>query len=328
MTDPAPGAHRVAVLSRSFSRHPVLRGELARLHPDAAFNDTGRTLAGDELITFLEGRDAAIVALERVDGAVFDGVPGLRILSKYGVGLDNVDLRAAARHGVKVGWSGGVNRRSVAELALAFMIFGLRGVGVASAEVKGGTWRQILGRQLSDCTVGLVGLGHVGQEIARLLQAFGTRVVACDIRAFPAFCSAHRVEAVDLDTLLARSDVVSLHIPLTRATRALLDASRLRAMKPGAVLVNTARGGLVDERALEAALRDGHLAAACFDVFASEPPDDQALLALPNFLGTPHIGGSAAEAVLAMGRAAIEGLSTAIDPLAHIPPWDRETPGA
>jgi D-3-phosphoglycerate dehydrogenase len=311
------------VLSRSFSRHPVLRAELEERHPGITFNDTGRTLAGDELIGFLQGHDAAIVALEKIDGAVFSALPGLRIVSKYGVGLDNVDLQAAARHGLRVGWTGGVNRRSVAELAIAFMIYGLRGVGVSGAEIRSGVWRQYLGRQVSDATVGLIGLGHVGQELARLLRGFGTRVLAHDVRSFPDFCAAHSVEAVGLDDLLTRSDVVSLHIPLTPKTRNLIDAERLSAMKPGAVLVNTARGGLVDEDALEAALRDGRLAAACFDVFATEPPDCPGLLALPNFLATAHVGGSAEEAVLAMGRAAIEGLTNAIDPLDHIPVWVR-----
>ena len=313
---------RVGVLSRSFSRHPVLRDEIGLRCGAVTFNDTGRTLGGDELIAFLGGHDAAVVALERIDESVFARLPDLRIVSKYGVGLDNVDLHAAARHGVKVGWTGGVNRRSVAELTIAFAIHGLRGIGVSAAEVRAGVWRQVQGRQLSDCTVGLVGFGHVGQEVARLLGAFGTKVIAHDIRMgeLAAECAALAVESVELDALLARADVVSLHLPLTPATRVLLDASRLRKMKRGAVLINTARGGLVDEAALEAAL-DDHLAAACFDVFASEPPDRPALLARSNFLATAHIGGSAAEAVLAMGRAAIAGLSTAIDPLGHIPSW-------
>jgi D-3-phosphoglycerate dehydrogenase len=126
--------------------------------------------------------------------------------------------------------------------------------------------------------------------------------------AFTDFYAAHGVEAVGLETLLRRSDVVTLHLPLNESTRGLLDANRLAMLKPTAVLINTARGGLVDESALKQMLREKRLAAAAFDVFATEPPKDQELLALPNFLATPHIGGSAHEAIIAMGRAAIEGL--------------------
>ena len=312
---------RIAVLSRSFSRHPVLRAELAAQYADVTFNDTGRTLAGGELIEFLRGKAAAVVALEAIGAPLFDAVPELRVVSKYGVGLDNVDLKAAAAHGVLVGWTGGVNRRSVAELALCFMIAGLRGVTTSQAEVRAGVWRQYLGRQISDATVGLVGCGHVGKELARILRAIGVRVLAHDIRDIGEFCRANGVEDVGLDALIAGSDVVSLHVPLTPDTADMIDAARLAAMRKGAVLVNTARGGLVDEAALKAALRSGQLSAACFDVFGSEPPNDAELLGLPNFLATAHIGGSADEAVVAMGRAAIAGLSGATDPLSFLSPW-------
>ncbi|MBI0534668.1 phosphoglycerate dehydrogenase [Roseomonas sp. KE2513] len=312
---------RIAVLSRSFSRHPVLRAELAALYPNVTFNDTGRTLVGAELVEFLRGHEAAVVALEAIGGPLFEALPGLRVVSKYGVGLDNVDLKAAAAHGVQVGWTGGVNRRSVAELALCFMIAGLRGVTTSQAEIRAGIWRQYLGRQISDATVGLIGCGHVGKELARMLRAIGVRVLAHDIRDISEFCAAHGVESVGLDALIAEADVVSLHVPSTPDTANMIDAGRLAAMRKGAVLVNTARGGLVDEAALKAALQSGQLSAALFDVFASEPPTDTELLGLPNFLATAHIGGSANEAVVAMGRAAIAGLAQATDPLTFLSPW-------
>lgn len=314
---------RIAVLSRSFSRHPILRAELQARYPEASFNDTGRTLAGEELLGFLAGHDGAIVALEKMDAATLAAATDLKIIGKYGVGLDNVDLHACAAQGMLLGWSGGVNRRSVAELAISFMIAGLRGVTVSQAEIRAGIWRQFPGRQVSDVTVGLVGCGHVGQELAKLLRCFGTRVIAHDLRDFPEFYAANDVTPVSLDALTEQADVISLHVPLTPKTRHLFDADRLSRMKRGAILVNTARGGLVDEAALEEALVSGHLGAACFDVFEVEPPSRASLLALPNFLATAHIGGSAEEAVLAMGRAAIDGLSNAVDPLSHIPEWAR-----
>jgi D-3-phosphoglycerate dehydrogenase len=196
----------------------------------------------------------------------------------------------------------------VSELVIAFAIVMLRQVPTANREVLSGTWRQLVGGNLSGRTVGIVGCGHIGKDLVPLLRAFGCPVLVNDILDFPDFYAANGVEAVGLEELLRRSDVVTLHVPLDASTRGMLDAGHLGLMKPTAVLINAARGGLVDEQALKAMLRDRRLAAAAFDVFESEPPQDQELLALPNFLATPHIGGSAYEAVLAMGRAAIRGL--------------------
>jgi phosphoglycerate dehydrogenase-like enzyme len=181
-------------------------------------------------------------------------------------------------------------------------------VPAAQREVLSGTWRQQVGGNLSGRTVGIVGCGHVGKDLVLLLRAFQCPILTNDILEFPDFYATHGIEPVDLETLLRRSDIVTLHIPLNEGTRGLLDARKLGMLKPTAVLINTARGGLVDEAELKIMLREQRLAAAAFDVFAHEPPIDQELLALPNFLVTPHIGGSAHEAILAMGRAAIRGL--------------------
>ena len=178
----------------------------------------------------------------------------------------------------------------------------------ASAEVRAGKWHQVIGRQLTGKTVGIVGCGHVGQDLTIFLQPFAVRILAFDIVRYEEFYRKHAVEAVDLETLLQESDVVSVHLPYDETTCEILNARRLGLMKFGAVLVNTARGGLVDENAVKAMLKTGQLAGIAFDVFADEPPQDRELLAMPNVLSTPHIGGSAEEAILAMGRAAIQGL--------------------
>ena len=162
---------KIAVTSRSFSRHPVLRRELLARHPNVTFNDAGIALADESLIAFLRGHERAITALERLDERLFDAVPELKVVSKYGVGFDMIDVEAMARYGVKLGWTGGVNRRSVAELVIAFSIMLLRRLPTANAEVRDGVWRQHVGRQLSDRTVGIVGCGHVGKELAVLLRA-------------------------------------------------------------------------------------------------------------------------------------------------------------
>lgn len=306
---------RVAVASRTFSRHLELRKELLRRYPDVTFNEAGLALSGDALRQFLRGHDKAIIALERLDDRILAAVPELRVVSKFGVGLDMLDLAAMSRRGVGLGWRSGVNRRSVAELALAFAISLLRHVPSAYVALASGEWKYRLGRTLSGRAVGIIGCGSVGKEFVRLLRPFDCTVLAHDIRPDAEFFRQYGVEALGLDDLLSRADVVSLHVPLTALTRNLLDARRLALLKPSAVLVNTARGGIVDEAALAARLSGGLLAAAAFDVFAVEPPDDRALLDLPNFLGTPHIGGASEEAVLAMGLAAIDGLEDYGEPL-------------
>src|SRR4030042_6571614 len=311
-TMPMKDSTPVAVASRSFPRHPVLRAELLARYANVTFNDTGRSLAGPDLIDFLRGKAKAITALERLDQTVFAALPELKVVSKYGVGLDTIDLEAMARHGVLLGWTGGVNKRSVAELVVASAIFLFHRVPEATREVQGGVWRQLVGKQLSARTIGIVGCGHIGKEVAVLGRAFGCRVLAHDILDFPEFYAAHQVTPVGLEDLLGQSDLVTLPVPLDDSTRNMLSAERLALMKPGAFLINTARGNLLDEAALKARLMDGRLAGAAFDVFATEPPEDRELLTLPNFIATPHIGGSTEDAVLAMGRAAIAGLDRAV----------------
>jgi len=310
----------IAVTSRSFSQHPVLRAELLERYSNVRFNDEGLALKGEGLIEFARGRRKLIVALERIDETILAALPELEVLSKYGVGTDMLDKQALIRHGIRLGWTGGVNKRSVTELAIMFMISLLRQTPLASREVREGVWKNRKGKQLSDRAVGIIGCGNIGKDLTPVLRAFGCKVLSHDILDFPEFYAAHQVEPVGLEELLRRSDIVTLHVPLDDSTRNMLSAERLALMKQGALLINTARGGLVDEAALKRMLMEGRLAGAGFDVFAAEPPEDLELLSLPNFLATPHIGGSSEEAILAMGRAAIKGLDENKIPTADYPP--------
>jgi phosphoglycerate dehydrogenase-like enzyme len=299
---------RVAVASHSFPKHEALRRELLQRYPDALFNETRQPLAGDALIAFLNGFEKAITGLEVLDASVFDAVPELRIVSKYGVGLDMIDLNAARARGVSIRWTPGVNRQAVAELTIAFMIALARNLLPAVRDLRDGKWPQGGGRQLSSAVVGIVGCGHVGKSVARLCRAFGARVVAYDIRRYDDFYRDAGITPVSFEELLRGADFVTLHLPLDESTRGMFGAPRFAAMKPTSFLVNTSRGGIVDETALARALVDRTIAGAASDVFGVEPPADRDLLKLANFVGTPHIGGSSIEAALAMGRAAIAGL--------------------
>lgn len=314
---------RVAVPSISFCQTHALRDELLARYPDTRFNDTQRRMSDDELVEFLSGRDAAIMGLENLTAAMLDRLPELKVIARMGVGLDNVDPAMLRDRGIRIGWRGGVNKQSVAELTIAFSVNALRHVGPLNAEMRAGARpRQKMGRHLGGRVVGLHGCGHVGKEVVRLLQPWGCTIIACDIADQSAFYEANGVAAVSMDELVARSEVLSLHLPLNSTTRGLYTADVLRRMRPDAVLINTCRGGIVDEAALKAALYEGWIAGACFDVFAVEPPADEELLNAPNFLCTPHIGGSAAEARLTMGRAAIDGIEDNFLPEPGVFPFD------
>ncbi len=302
---------RVAVTSRSFAGNPILREELKAKYSNVSFTDSASTLDGDALVALLRGHDRAIVGLERVDERVLTEVPDLRVISKYGVGLDGIDIDAVARRGIKLGWTGGVNRRSVAELTLAFALALFHRVPECDVALRRGRWNKLVGWELTGKTVGIIGCGFVGQDLVRLLAPFGCRILAHDIRDYPEFYGAHGVRPVTIEELLPAADVVTLHVPLDASTRGLIGATELARMRPGTFLINAARGGLIDEIALADALERGHLAGAACDVFQMEPDANPRLVALPAFLGTPHIGGASQEAQLAMGRAAIEGLETA-----------------
>ena len=299
---------KVAVCSRSFSKNIRLRNELLAEYKNVLFNDDGAQLSGDKLIEFLKDHDKAITALETIDDYVLANLPNLKVIGKYGVGLDMIDLSSMRHHGVKLGWTGGVNKRSVTELVLSLAINLLRNIRTANDEILGGTWRQLSGGQLSGRTVGIIGCGNVGKDLVEILRPFGCKILVNDIRQYPDFYTTNCISAVSLSDLMKNSDVVSIHVPLNETTVGFIDKRMLLTMKPTAILINTARGGIVDESALKGMLKDELLAGAAFDVFESEPPLDRELLELSNFIATPHIGGSSEEAVLAMGRAATKGL--------------------
>ena len=316
------GRPRVAVASPSFCQHPVLRAELLARYPDAALNPSPHRLEGEALVAFLRGHDVAVVGLEHMTAGVLAALPELRVVAKLGTGTDMLDLAEMRRRGIRLGWAPGANALSIAELVIAFAMIALRHLDDLNAALRRGERPpQRMGRLLTGRVVGLHGCGHIGQHVVRLLAPFGCAVLAYDIADRRDFYATHRVEAVSLNDLLARAEVLSLHVPLTPATRGLYGPALLDRLRPDCVLINTARGEIVDEAALAECLRDGRLAAACADVFATEPEIDQALIDLPNFFATPHIGGSAEEARLAMGRIALDGITRNAVPEAGVPPF-------
>jgi phosphoglycerate dehydrogenase-like enzyme len=296
----------IKVTSPSFSKNETLIMELASLPIRSTLNATGERLQGDALVRYLADADAAIVGLEKVTPAVLDRCDRLRLVAKYGVGLDNIDLQACRERGIDVGWTPGVNRHAVAEQTLGYLIGLSRNLYFSTRRLQQGLWEKVGGRQLSGLVVGIIGLGHVGKELVRLLQPFGCTILANDICDIRNFCDQWDVIPTSKEEIYARADAVTLHVPLTADTRQLVNAQVLSQMRPGAFLINTSRGEVVDQLALKHALKHGQLAGAAIDVYTSEPPADIEFLKLPNLVCTPHIAGNSAEAVVAMGRSAID----------------------
>src|SRR5690606_14270035 len=257
----------------------------------------------EALVAALADADALVVRNRtRVDAALLAAGPRLKAVGRLGVGLDNIDLPACQARGIAVLPATGANARAVAEYVIASALMLLRGAYRHSAQVAAGAWPRTElsnGLEVESRTLGVVGFGGIGRLTARLAQGLGMQVVAHDPMLRdddPAWRDA-RVQPLPLDDLMQRADVLTLHIPLTDATRNLLDARRLSAMKRGAVLINTARGGIVDEAALADALRNGHLRGAAIDVFDNEPLAAGSPLAdEPNLVLTPHIAGLTQEA--------------------------------
>lgn len=296
---------RVVVTSPSFSRHALLRNEMIKLFPGVILNDTNLRLSGESLATFLEEADAAIIGLEKIDESVLSRCNRLKIIAKYGVGLDNIDLEFCRNSGIAIGWTGGVNRLSVAEMTLGFMLALCRNLFVTSNLLSKGTWEKNGGCQLSGKTVGIIGAGNIGREVIRLLQPFGCRILVNDIIDISLYCEQLGLVSASPKEIFSTADIVTLHTPLNDDTHHLVSRETLSMMKPSAFLINTSRGGVVCQDDLSRALQTGSIAGAAIDVYEEEPPSDLEFLSLPNLICTPHIGGNSAEAVLNMGMSAI-----------------------
>ncbi len=297
----------VLVTATSFGRADGrLRPELEAAVGRVTYNPAGKPLTSAQLAEMLQGVDGCIAGLDAFDAAALRHADCLRVIARYGVGTDNVDLDAARAQGIVVTNTPTANAVSVAELTLALMLNLARPILTAAEATRRGEWPRTTGLLLEGKTVGLVGLGAIGKGVARRLAAFDCRILAYDVAVDASFAAAYGVAIAPLATLLGEADFVSLHVPLLPSTRRMVDATFLRAMKPGAFLINTSRGELVDEDALCDALRSGHLRGAALDVFEREPPGaGHPLACLPQVIATPHMGAHSDGAMNAMGRGAL-----------------------
>ncbi len=292
-----------------FEQPGPYRDELLQAGLDVVYPPGGRSLMEPAaLAAALVGVDAVLAGMEPFNRQVLAGAR-LRAIARMGVGYDAIDVPAATAQGVPVTITPGTNEVSVAEHALALMLGVMRGFPGRQREVEQGNWRRKSLPRLAGKVLGLVGLGRIGKAMVPRAQGLGLRVIACDPLADRQFTSAHGVALVTWDELLTQADIISLHAPATPVTDRMINAESLARMKPRAVLINTARGSLVDEPALAAALASGHLLGAGLDAFTVEPlPLDSPLLRVDNALLAPHMGGLDEESEVAMSHLAAKCL--------------------
>ncbi len=268
--------------------------------------DDRNGISADELLQKVAEYDALIVrGRTKVTPTVFAAAKSLKVVGRAGVGVDNIDLNAAREHGVTVVNSPLATTIAVAELTLGLMLSMVRELARADATMKAGKWikKELEGTELHGKTLGVIGFGRIGGAVAQRAAAFDMKVVGYDPIIKPEDIVARGGKPVTLDELFAQADVITLHVPLTNDTRAILNAAAFAKMKRGVLIVCAARGGVIDEEALVAALDSGQVAAAALDVFTTEPPGLTALVSHPKVIATPHIG---AQTIESQGRAAVD----------------------
>lgn len=307
---PVPAARAGAVLCAMpvLSRHKDYLDRLVEAGFEVRFNELGRAFTRAELIERLDGVVATLASVEPYDEAVFEAARDLRVIARIGVGYDQIDVPAATRHGVAVAMAFGTNHDAVADHTMALMGAISHRLVEYDRRVRERGWGSMLHGRMHGTTVGIIGFGRIGRAVAKRCQGFNMDVLVADpyIEADTVARLGHRL--VELDELMRQADFVTVHAPLNPETRHLVDARRLSLMKPGAYLINTARGGLVDEAALAAALQAKQIAGAALDVFETEPLPESPLRQLDNAVLTPHVAGLSASALRAMAERCVESI--------------------
>jgi D-3-phosphoglycerate dehydrogenase len=299
----------ILVTPRSFGKtNPELFDRLRDAGLTVARNNTGGILSADQMREMLASCEGVILGVDPMNAEVLAAAPRLRAIAKYGVGLDNIDLNRCKQRGIAVSRTTGANSNAVADYAFALILAVARKMAAIDRRCRAGDWGKITGADVYGKTLGIVGLGAVGKCVVRRARGFDMRILASDIVWDDPYAETMGIERVDIETLCREADIITLHTELTEDTRAMINAKRLSVMKTSAIVINTARGGLIDEGALLAALRGGRIYGAGLDVFEEEPPTEAAWRGLETVVMGSHCASSTLGATEAMGRMAVDNL--------------------
>ena len=310
----------VFVASRSFGPNcPEAIQRLVAAGAQLIANPWGRSPTEVELVSVMRNVDVLVSGTEPVTARVMDAAPDLMFIAKHGVGYENIDLEAAKARGVPVAIAGGAIADSVADMAMALLLALARHVPQGDRAVREGRWPRLVGVELRGKSLGIIGLGQIGREVALRAKAFGMEILAFDVIPNNDFAQEHNVRYLSMMDVLMKSDFISLHTPVTDQTRGMINAVTLQSMKRSAYLINTARGELVDEAALAMGLREGWIAGAASDVFLKEPPGDNSLLTLDNFIAAPHSAGQTDAGLRKLGEVTVDNIIRLMrsEPLLH-----------
>jgi len=294
------------------------------------FNPTGKPLGEDELIPLLKDCDGCIAGVDCFTARVMENAPRLKVISRYGTGVDRVDLAAARARNIVVCNTPGANSQAVADLTFGLLLSLARRIPVLDGQTRKGQWPRSNGIELHGKTLGILGLGAVGKAVARRAGGFSMRVIACDPLIDREYAEANGIAEVGFDALIRESDFLSLHLPLTTETKHILSAQAMRAMKKGALIVNTSRGGIIDEAAAFELLVEGHLGGLGLDVYETEPPGESPFFGMENVVVTPHTAAHTAEAKQAMADMSVQNLIDVLsgNPCPHTVPRQAYQRGA
>ncbi len=304
---------KIVVTTVAFSKNQYLRDRLKSCFVNVKFNDLFKRLDRNELKEFLKDADGAIIGLDEINEEILKDLKNLKVISKYGVGLNNIDFRATSKYNIDVVFSQGVNKRSVSELALGNILSLMRNSYITSNKLKRCEWDKNGGMQLSGKKIGVIGVGNIGKDLISLLKPFNCEIFVNDIIQQDEYYIKNNLIPVTKEEIYQNCDVITIHTPSTELTKNMINRDIFVLMKKEAYFINTARGDIVIQEDLKWALKEKIIAGAAIDVYDQEPPRDYDFISLPNLICTPHIGGNAKEAVLAMGESAIENLISYFD---------------
>lgn len=301
---------KIVVLSPSFSSDSYLREKLSKLG-ETKFNDEQIRFNSDsELISFIGEAEIVVTGLENMSISVLSKLPKLKFISKYGVGLNNINLEYCDKKNISIGWKSGVNKFSVAEITLGFCIMLFRNLHIKNFELRKQVWNKNGGNSLYGKKIGIIGLGNIGKKLIDLLAPFNCKIYANDILPISRYCKNRGIQDSTKEYIYNNCDLISLHVPLTKLTENMINKNVFYAMKKSAFVINTSRGGIINEKDLIESLNKNEISGAALDVFVDEPNINKDLLNNNRIILSPHISGNSKEAVRKMGLSAINHIKS------------------
>jgi len=308
----------ISICPVSLNLNSHLKKIIKKKYKFAKFNTGNKRLSGNNLLKFLSNCDIAIIGVEKLDKNLINQLPKLKAVVKYGVGYDNIDIKHLKSRKILFKITKGVNKNSVAELTLTLALIAIKKINENFSFLRKGLWKREIGNNLEDKTIGIIGLGNIGKECARIFKKLNCKVLTYDVIDKREYCIRHRLNFVSLNKLLKNSDIISFHVPLNSSTKYFINNFFFKKIKKNKIIINTSRGMLCKLNELYKILKKNNKTIYATDVFEKEPEIPRKLIKLKNFISTPHIGGSTYESIKSMGIASIKNLDLVVKEINYV----------